>query len=128
MMLNLVKTRNDCCSACGGRLDRLSALVAFSDVSSNAVVVAASKHIICDMREGGIDAGDVFGSDEGGSIQVWEGTIVVSVTPSSPNGPEEYDADYVGSFRDPTSEELNAVLRGENPFTTEEQSAELDVR
>jgi hypothetical protein len=77
---------------------------------------AASKHIECDMREGMIDAGDVFGSDEGGSLLVWEGRIVVSVTPSSPNGPEEYDAEYVGTFRNPTNEELAAVLRYENPF------------
>lgn len=94
------------------------ALVAASTVSTGRVVVACTCGVYLDMHEAGVDAGDSWGDDfKDGEVTVWEGRIAYSVTPSSPNGPEEFDGpDYEGDFRPPTDEEWSAIRAGRNPW------------
>ena len=100
------------------------AIVAFGCIgrgrkSGNATVVYATPHLICDFAEGGIDAGDVWGSatdDPDNGIQVWEGRIVYTTTPSTPNGPAEFDVDYDGDWREPTEAEWTAIRNGRDPW------------
>ena len=100
------------------------AVVAFGCVSrgrrsGNATVVYATPHLICDFAESGVDAGDVWGSvtdDPDNGIMTWEGRIIYSITPSTPNGPSEYGVDYDGEWREPTEVEWESIKSGRNPW------------
>lgn len=96
------------------------AAVAFSSIHNAAVVIAGTRALICDFKEAGIDAGDVWEAERDGApeygIEIWEGRIVYTTTPSTPNGPEEFDVDYEGTWRRPTPEEWAAIHVGLNPF------------
>lgn len=112
------------CAGCAEETERFygpqKALVAFGCLGSghrNAIVVQATPGLTADFREGGIDAGDVWvadkkGAPSEGSLEVWEGRIVFTTTPSSPNGPEEHDVDYEGEWRAPTDAEWTIIMKG----------------
>jgi hypothetical protein len=53
-------------------------------------------------------------------ISVWEGRWEGSVTPSSPNGPAEYDSWPNGEFRPLTEDEWSAVRAGRCPWNPAE--------
>ena len=126
MKLNLDGLRpepgNPACRRCGdpNPYGPQKAVVAFGCVGrgrrgGNATVMHATPHLICDFAEGGIDAGDVWGSatnEPDNGIWVWEGRIVYTTTPSTPNGPEEHDVDYEGTWREPTEDEWADIKAG----------------
>jgi hypothetical protein len=109
------------CPICGAQPNGiLRVLVAFSQLNKNACVVAADRHFICDSAEAGIDAGDIWTPgkektpDHG--LWVWEGRIVYTTTPDTPNGPAEFDVDYERKWREPTTEEWQEIMNQRNPW------------
>jgi len=100
-------------------------LVAFGSLrNATAIVLEATPGVRNDFEEAGIDAGDVWDCSRlnigEGSIMVWEGRIVYTTTPSSPNGPSEFDVDYVGDFRNLTDAEWDALKSGRDLWPIEE--------
>ena len=114
------------CRRCGDPLPDgpQKAVVVFSAIHNlrNAIVIAGTRHLICDFVENAIDAGDIWCPGRGdvpdNGIWVWEGRIVYTTTPSSPNGPEEFDVDYDGTWREPTEAEWVAIQTGRNPWAS----------
>jgi hypothetical protein len=110
------------CSLCGetDTNAKYRVLVAFSRLNRNACVVAADKHFLCDSSEAGIDAGDIWESGKHGvpdhGLWVWVGRIVYTTTPNTPDGPSEFDVDYIGEWREPTAAEWLAIMHNVDPF------------
>lgn len=106
------------CPTCGGTVyGTQRAVVAFGPQGST--VVYGTPHLLCDLKESMINSGDIWSDDSAEGLAVWEGRIVYSMTPDTPNGPSECDVDYKGRFRDLTDAEWAAVRKGENPFAEE---------
>jgi len=93
-----------------------TAIVAFSAVTTEVAILAASPWIIREIVEGMLGANDVFEHGQGDNpdhgIWAWEGYIRGVTYPSSPNGPEEYDVEFDGKWRELTDDEWSK-LRGE---------------
>ena len=106
---------NSVCLKCNQSDGPQWALVAFGRRPGTATVLDCSEHLLCDMSDAGIDAGDVWcrevTSQTYRGIWRWDGRIVYTTTPDSPNGPAEYDVEYLGRWRPVTDDELDA-LRG----------------
>lgn len=92
-----------------------------------AMAVAASDGqgrgvVVWHLGMGGlIDAGlrelvDVGLDDCPLGVHVWEGALVWTHFPSTPNGPAEDDFELVGEWRTPTLSELSAAAEGVNPL------------
>lgn len=94
------------------------AVIAQSEGAQRGVVLwYAGPHLASWIPDCGWDCdSNGLGDSTTEGIFVWEGIIVGSVTPSSPNGPEEYDADPVGKCRPPTEEEWKAIREGRCPW------------
>jgi hypothetical protein len=111
-MLKIKQSKEEFCLRCNGSLGVQKAIIAFSSIRNSSVVVASTRHIRCDLMEACIDAGDIFDLNMETGLRVWEGRILYSSTPNSPNGPEEFDVDYVGKFRQLTDDEFDLIRSG----------------
>ena len=62
------------------------------------------------------ELGDIGLDDANQGISIWNGHLVWTCSPSTPNRPEEWDFELEGPYRDPTDEEWEAIRRGNNLF------------
>ena len=62
------------------------------------------------------DLGDLGFDDAGQGISIFDGHMVWTKSPSTPDHPEEDDFELIGEYRDPTDAEWNDLRAGKNPF------------
>ena len=84
------------CAGCEADKGLQKAVVAFG-VLGDATIIKGTRGLLLDLKDAGIFAGDIWEAKDPG-LYLWEGRVVYDVTIASPNGPEEYDVDYVGEF------------------------------
>lgn len=97
------------CPTCGGDHEAPQwAIVAVSGHSRSAVVLCSSPAVACDLREGMLEADDVwtFEPEDSGSILRWDGRIVYDRSVWEPG---DFDVSYKGEFRPVTVEDLSML-------------------
>jgi hypothetical protein len=101
----------DACPNCGmSHHAPQKALVAFSDhLKGEAAILEATAALACDLHEGGLHADDVWDTDEGGGLMIWEGVIQYCG-----DHYEGYDVDYVGKFRPLNDDEWDLLRAGKD--------------
>lgn len=100
------------------RLGPLQAVIAFSHSVNgmSTAILWCSKELRDDLKESGCQPDDCFQSDKGPGVFVWDGRIHIFKSPATPDGPEEYDAEYQGTLRDLTDKEWLCLRAGTNPL------------
>lgn len=93
------------------------AVVVCDGHGNGCILYTEGPHFRSEMETNGRGLGDLWLDDTEHGIWVVVGRIVPITYPSSPNGPEEYDAELqADEFRRPTPEEWKAIVEGRTPW------------
>lgn len=94
------------------------AVIAMGPDGCGVVLSTAGPHVACDIEQISGDLGDLGLDDAPPGISIWEGK-------SEGGAYDHYNGDYadtylVGTFREPTEEEWQAIRKGKCPWSDEE--------
>jgi len=102
------------------------AVVAFSEMITDVAILWSTPDLRTEITESMLRSEDFFEHGAGSptlnpdqGIWVWEGEIVGIVYPSTPDSAEEYDVEFRGGWRRPTTKEWGALVGNQNPFEEE---------
>src|SRR3990167_6744841 len=88
------------------------ALIASDGSGNGCILFYCGAHLEEEIRAVGQQLSDLGLDDCPDGVWVWEGVYAGITYPSSPNGPEEYDTEIRGNFREPKSFEWLNLVQG----------------
>lgn len=88
------------------------ALIASDGEGNGCILFHCGPHIEEEINAVGRDLTSLGLDDCPKGLRVWEGRWSIITTPSSPNGPEEYDTEAKGEFRKPNDGEWYCIKNG----------------